>query len=110
MRALLMLSVLALMSNPTSAQSSSTDIISACDDQVSWCDLGGHTVPAGPAQIRQQCELFPRSCNEGQPLELADSGCVEDNWRNFCTDNGKLRDPTPAEIESLDFGISGANP
>jgi hypothetical protein len=104
MRLLWFFGLLVIISPSAAAQGT---VIAACDDQVSWCDLEGQTVPPGPEQISQQCELFPNSCSQGKPLELADSGCVEDSWRNFCTDQGKLRDPTPSELENLNLGISG---
>jgi hypothetical protein len=99
--------LVALLASPAFAQDATSEAIAACDDQIFWCDLDGNTVHPGAAQISQQCDLFPSSCSDGRPVELADSGCIEDSWRNFCTDLGKLRDPTPAEMENLELGITG---
>jgi hypothetical protein len=108
MKPLLLLSSFILLANIFDVAAQETPLtLLACDDQISWCDMQGNTVLPTPAEIKQQCELYPSSCRNGEPIELADSGCVDTNgWLNYCTDAGKLREPTPAEIEESNIGNS----
>lgn len=79
------------------AQEAST--VWACDDQKSWCDKSGNVVAPTPVEIAEQCNRYPSSCKNRAPIQLADSGCVDpEGWGNYCTDQGKLRDPTAEEI------------
>jgi len=101
-RLTLLASAVAVCSSGSFAQSTRAFIWS-CDDQISWCDQQGGVVPPPAPALAEQCNRYPGTCKNGQPTELADSGCVDpEGWMNYCTDQGKLRDPTPAEVEHME--------